>query len=69
MEALPGSLQAVERTQARDRRGGAGLPLSSIEFDALSRLSRAAVVRFSESLDGRISRLRPKSPQHGESPR
>jgi hypothetical protein len=67
MEALPGSLQAVERTLGklmtdetfRERflshpeaaAWEAGLPLSPIELDALSRLSRAAVVRFSESLD------------------
>ena len=29
----------------------AGLPLSPIEVDALSRLSRAAIARFRESLD------------------
>jgi hypothetical protein len=35
----------------------AGLPLSPIELEALSRLSRAAIARFSQSLDGRIRRL------------
>ena len=33
------------------------LPLSALELEALSGLSRAAIVRFSESLDGRIRRL------------
>src|SRR5207247_10255664 len=35
----------------------AGLPLSPIELEALSGLSRAALARFSQSLDGRIRRL------------
>src|SRR5437667_10962368 len=35
----------------------AGLPLSPVEREALSRLSQAAVARFSQSLDGRIRRL------------
>src|SRR5207245_4819264 len=35
----------------------AGLPLSPIELEALSRLLQAAVARFSQSLDGRIRRL------------
>ncbi len=35
----------------------AGLPLSPIELEALSGLSRAAIARFSQSLDGRIRRL------------
>src|SRR3989454_12557398 len=35
----------------------AGLPLSPIELEALSRLSQAAVARFSQSLDGRNRRL------------
>jgi len=35
----------------------AGLPLSPVELEALSRLSQTAVVRFSQSLDGRIRRL------------
>jgi putative modified peptide len=35
----------------------AGLPLSSVELEALSRLSRAAIARFSQSLDDRIRRL------------
>lgn len=33
----------------------AGLPLSPIEVEALSRLSRGAVARFSEALDTRIA--------------
>jgi hypothetical protein len=35
----------------------AGLPLSALELEALSGLSRAAIARFSQSLDGRIRRL------------
>src|ERR1700745_4032894 len=35
----------------------AGLPLSPVELEALSGLSRAAIARFSQSLDGRIRRL------------
>ena len=35
----------------------AGLPLSPIELEALSGLSRAAIARFSQSLDRRICRL------------
>jgi hypothetical protein len=35
----------------------AGLPLSPVELEALSRLSRAAIARFSQSLDARIRRL------------
>jgi len=35
----------------------AGLSLSPVELEALSRLSRAAIARFSQSLDGRIRRL------------
>lgn len=35
----------------------AGLRLSPVELDALSALSSAAITRFSESLDPRISRL------------
>jgi len=35
----------------------AGLPLSALELDALSGLSRAAIARFSQSLHGRIRRL------------
>jgi len=31
--------------------------LSPVELEALSRLSRAAIARFSQSLDGRIRRL------------
>jgi hypothetical protein len=34
-----------------------GLTLSPVELEALSRLSRAAIARFSQSLDGRIRRL------------
>ena len=34
----------------------AGLVLSPVELDSLSRLSREAVVRFSEAIDRRISR-------------
>src|SRR5438132_5647445 len=34
-------------------------PLSALELDALSGLSRAAIARFSQSLDGRIRRLCP----------
>ena len=37
----------------------AGLPLSPVELEALSRLSRSAIARFSQSLDGRIRRLCP----------
>ena len=37
----------------------AGLPLSAVELEALSALSRAAIARFSQSLDGRIRRLCP----------
>jgi len=35
----------------------AGLPLSGVEIEALSKLSRDAVVRFSEGLDARIRRV------------
>jgi len=35
----------------------AGLPLSVVELEALSALSRAAVTRFGQSLDARIRRL------------
>jgi Ser/Thr protein kinase RdoA (MazF antagonist) len=35
----------------------AGLSLSPIELEALATLSRAALTRFSQSLDTRISRL------------
>jgi len=35
----------------------AGIPLSPLEVEALSGLSRAAIVRFGESFDGRIRRL------------
>ena len=35
----------------------AGLVLSRLELQALSGLSRAAIARFSRSLDGRIRRL------------
>ena len=35
----------------------AGLPLSPIELEALSGLSRVAIARFSRSLDGRVRRL------------
>jgi len=35
----------------------AGLPLSPIELEALSGLSRVAIARFSRSLAGRIRRL------------
>ena len=34
----------------------AGLPLSPVEVDTLSHLSRAAIVRFRESLDPRLRR-------------
>ena len=34
----------------------AGISLSSVELDALQRLSREALARFSEDLDARISR-------------
>jgi len=40
----------------------AGLPLSPVELEALLGLSRAAIVRFSESLDGRIRRACLDSP-------
>ena len=33
------------------------IPLSPVELEVLSGLSRAAIARFSESLDGRILRL------------
>jgi len=35
----------------------AGLPLSAVELEALSTLPRAAIARFSQSLDARIRRL------------
>ena len=35
----------------------AGLPLSDVELEALSKLSRDAVVRFSEGVDARIRRV------------
>jgi hypothetical protein len=35
----------------------AGLPLSPVELEALSGLSRPAIARFVHSLDGRIRRL------------
>ena len=35
----------------------AGLPLSRMELEALSALSRDAVIRFSEGLDARILRV------------
>lgn len=35
----------------------AGLPLSGAELEALTTLSREAVVRFSEGLDARICRV------------
>ena len=35
----------------------AGLPLSAVELEALSTLPRAAIARFSQSLDSRIRRL------------
>jgi hypothetical protein len=35
----------------------AGIPLSPVEVEALSGLSRVAIARFGESLDGRIRRL------------
>jgi len=41
----------------------AGLPLSPDELDALSRLSRSAVVRFSEGLDKRICQACRKLPR------
>ena len=54
----------------------AGLPLSALELEALSGLSRAAIARFSQSLDARIRRLclgrtpsrAPRSKQGGERP-
>jgi hypothetical protein len=41
----------------------AGLPLSPIELEALSGLSRAAIARFSQSLDPRIRRLYVAEPR------
>ncbi len=40
----------------------AGLPLSPIEVDALSRLSRAAIARFRESLEPRLRASRQTDP-------
>ena len=40
----------------------AGLPLSPIEVDALSGLSRAAIARFRESLEPRLRGRRPSDP-------
>jgi hypothetical protein len=40
----------------------AGLPLSPIEVDALSRLSRVAIARFRESLDPSLRRHRRTDP-------
>ena len=39
-----------------------GLPLSPIEADALSRLSRAAIARFPESPDPSLHRRRKTDP-------
>ena len=39
----------------------AGLPLSAIEVDALSRLSRVAIARFRESLDASMRRRKTNS--------
>jgi hypothetical protein len=44
----------------------AGLPLSPIEVDALSRLSRVAIARFRESLD--LSVRRPVETKPGSQP-
>ena len=40
----------------------AGLPLSPIEVNALSRLSRVAIARFRESLDPTVRRPRATDP-------
>ena len=40
----------------------AGLPVSPIEIDALSRLSRAAIARFRESLEPRLRGRREADP-------
>ncbi|HEY7518449.1 MAG TPA: Os1348 family NHLP clan protein [Methylomirabilota bacterium] len=40
----------------------AGLPLSPIEVDALSRVSRAAIARFRESLEPRLRGRRETEP-------
>ena len=40
----------------------AGLPLSRVELEALSTLSRDAVVRFSADLDARICRVSLDAP-------
>jgi hypothetical protein len=40
----------------------AGLTLSSVEIEALSNLSSAALARFAESLDARIRRLYVDAP-------
>ena len=40
----------------------AGLPLSPIEVDALSRLSRVAIARFRESLDPSLRGRRKTDP-------
>ena len=48
----------------------AGLPLSPIEVDALSRLSRGAIARFVEALDPRIAQrglTDPTSPEGARS--
>ena len=47
MKPLPGQSQVCRE---------AGISLSSVELDALQRLSREALARFSEDLDARISR-------------
>lgn len=47
----------------------AGLPLSPIEVDGLSRLSRRAIARFSEALDTRIGQRRVTDPTSPEGAR
>jgi hypothetical protein len=44
----------------------AGLPLSPIEVAALSHLSRAAIVRFRESLEPRLRRRARETPPVSE---
>lgn len=41
----------------------AGLPLSPIEVDALSRLSRVAIAQFPESLDPSLGGRRKTDPE------
>jgi len=63
VERTLGKLATDEEFRARFFRNPAtatweaGLSLSAVELEALSGLSRAAIARFSRSLDSRICRL------------